>query len=372
MYGRNNSLPIGVFASGNQLLPLTCCPGFQPLKFRRESADEGRTLPSIRAKMNIHETCIPTPPFSVLAVDDSVVCRKLIEQCLAGEPYPVIFARNGMEAIRLFQKSHPSVVITDWTMPDITGLELCQRIRTEFPDDYCHVIMLTSNADKENVVQGLAAGADDYLTKPFHSGELLARIGVGRRMAELHAQIAAKNRQLEMMALTDALTGLPNRRAVDVWAPRALSAASRHSFPLWVIVADLDHFKRINDTFGHDAGDAVLVGFAEILKANTRQSNMCARIGGEEFLLLLTHSDETGVTIAIERLRKQLEERDFVFKSGHAQVTASFGICGFLGGKAPCLNDLIIRADAALYHAKHGGRNRIEFAGLNASCASAP
>ena len=139
------------------------------------------------------------------------------------------------------------------------------------------------HSDKEQVVEGLAAGADDYSTKPFHAGELVARVAVGRRIAELHREIQAKNRSLEEMALTDALTGLPNHRAVDVWASREMSAAARHDFSFWVVMADLDSFKKVNDTYGHDAGDTVLKTFAEILKTHTRQSDICARLGGEEF-----------------------------------------------------------------------------------------
>src|SRR5262249_18724400 len=151
-----------------------------------------------------------------------------------------------------------------------------------------------SNKDKNQIVEGLDSGADDYLTKPFDPGELLARIRVGRRIAELHRQVEAKNKLLEELALTDALTGLPNRRALEPWATRQLSAAARHGFPLWVVIADLDWFKSINDTYGHDVGDTVLKMFAQILKANTRASNMCARIGGEEFVEVIGHSDRAG------------------------------------------------------------------------------
>jgi two-component system cell cycle response regulator len=153
--------------------------------------------------------------------------------------------------------------------------------------------------------QGLAAGADDYLTKPFHSGELMARVEVGRRIVELHRQVQAKNRLLEEMALTDSLTGLPNRRAVDVWASRQLSAAARHDFTFWVVIGDFDWFKMVNDTYGHEAGDTVLRTFADILKTHTRQSDICARLGGEEFLLMMTHADKVGTRTAVERIRNQ-------------------------------------------------------------------
>jgi diguanylate cyclase (GGDEF)-like protein len=311
------------------------------------------------------ETMNPSfQPFAVLAVDDSAIYRKLVEQSLPQERYVVLFAKNGREALDLFAEHQPAVVVTDWSMPDISGLELCRRFRRDFPSFHSHLILLTSNSDKEQVVEGLAAGADDYLTKPFHPGELVARIEVGRRIVELHREIQAKNALLEEMALTDALTGLPNRRAVDVWASRELIAAARHDFAFWVVMADLDLFKKVNDTYGHDAGDTVLRTFAEILKKHTRQSDICARLGGEEFLVMITHSDRGGMQTAVERIRDQFENTKFIFGSSTLAVTASFGIAGFRGTKPPDWNALVACADTALYAAKRKGRNRIEFEDL--------
>jgi two-component system, cell cycle response regulator len=242
---------------------------------------------------------ISSQPFKILVVDDSAVSRKLVEHSLSDERYKLLFAKNGREALALFAEHQPAVVLTDWDMPDVGGLDLCRRIRSNFQGSYSYLILLSGNTDKEKVVEGLASGADDYLTKPFHAGELVARVEVGLRMVELHRQIEEQNRLLQEMALTDALTGLPNRRALDVWAPRELSAAARHGFPFWVVMADLDFFKKVNDTYGHDAGDAVLKSFAELLKANTRRSNFCARLGGEEFLVVITHTDEAGRSLKI-------------------------------------------------------------------------
>jgi two-component system, cell cycle response regulator len=300
-------------------------------------------------------------PFKVLAVDDSAIYRKLVEQSLSAEQYAVVFAKNGREALDLFAKHQPALVITDWNMPDMGGLELCKNIRRDFPDCYCHLILLTGNSEKEQVVEGLAAGADDYLTKPFHSGELVARVEVGRRIVELHRQIQAKTRLLEEMALTDALTGLPNRRAIELWASRQLNAAARHSFSLWAVMADLDFFKKVNDTHGHDAGDTVLKTFADILTTHTRQSDMCARLGGEEFLVMMTHADREGAKTAVERIRRQFEITKFTFGSHAITATASFGVAGLSGTKPPDWNGLVVRADTALYTAKDKGRNRIEF-----------
>jgi len=303
------------------------------------------------------------PELKILVVDDSPVYRRLVEQALAQEPCTVLIAKNGQQALDLFAEHHPALVITDWTMPDISGLDLCRRIRADFQPFYAYVILLTGNTNKEEVIEGLGSGADDYLTKPFHPGELHARVKVGRRIADLHQQLHAKNRQLEEMALTDPLTGLPNRRAIDAWAAHELSAAARHHFPVWVAMADLDHFKSINDTHGHDAGDIVLKCFAGILKSNTRQSNICGRMGGEEFLEIITHVEEReSVTIAIDRVREQFAGQRFIVSGKSFAATVSFGIAGFRGKVAASLSDLVSQADAALYLAKDKGRNRIEFA----------
>jgi two-component system, cell cycle response regulator len=303
-----------------------------------------------------------SPELKILVADDSPVYRKLVEQSLTQEYCTVLLAKNGRQALDLFAEHQPALVITDWTMPDISGIELCQRIRRDFQQFYAYVILLTGNTDKEEVIAGLAAGADDYLTKPFHPGELQARVRVGRRIADLHHQLQAKNRQLEEMALTDPLTGLPNRRAIDAWAIRQLSAAARHNFPIWVIMADLDHFKRINDTHGHDTGDMVLKRFADVLKSNTRQSNICGRLGGEEFLVVITHAEKENVRTAVERIRKQFETQEFTVAGHTFGATASFGIAPFHGTAPPGFSDLVSRADSALYSAKHKGRNRVEFA----------
>src|ERR1700728_2361693 len=180
---------------------------------------------------------LSSQPFKILAVDDSAVSRKLVEHPLTVKRYSVVFAKNGREALGLFAEHRPAVVITDWDMPDIGGLELCRRIRRDFRGISSHLILLTGNTDKAQVIEGLAAGADDYLTKPFHTGELVARVEVGRRIVELHREVQTKNRLLEEMALTDSLRGLPNRRAVEIWAPRQVSAAARHNFPFWAVMA---------------------------------------------------------------------------------------------------------------------------------------
>jgi two-component system cell cycle response regulator len=298
--------------------------------------------------------------FKILVADDSRIYRSLVESVLAPEGHTLVFAENGHEALEAIANHQPSLLISDWEMPDITGPELCRKIRLD-QERYIHIILLTSNTEKEQIIEGLAAGADDYLTKPFHSGELLARVGVGRRVAELHRQIHAKNLLLEQLARTDSLTGLANRRAIEEWTKRELSGAERHGFSFWLAIADLDHFKTINDSYGHEAGDLVLKKFAGILKGNTRSSNICGRIGGEEFVIALSHGDRADVEIAVDRIRRQLEAEEFPFEGIVVKATASFGIAGFRGSKAPDLVELLRNADEALYRAKREGRNRLEF-----------
>ena len=299
----------------------------------------------------------------VLIVEDSPFARKLIEQALFGQPYSLIFATTGRQAVDLYVQHRPSLIIMDWMMPDLNGLEICRRLRSLSSEAYTHIIMLTAKKDKESVVEGLRAGADDYVTKPFHEEELLARVAVGFRAVELHRQIQAQNKTLEKLALTDPMTGLPNRRAIDEWATRELNSAARNGFSVWAIVADLDRFKHINDTFGHNAGDEVLRKFAKILKDHTRRSDLCGRLGGEEFLIVMTHATRQDAERVAERIRAEFESVPFDFSGCSMIATSSFGIAGFEANQAqPSFASMVSQADAALYQAKGAGRNRVEIA----------
>ena len=297
--------------------------------------------------------------YTVLVVDDSPVHRKLVEQALCEAPYALLFAGNGQEALRMFEEHAPCIVITDWMMPDIPGPELCRRIRADKTQPYTYLILMTSNTEKGNVVKGLQAGADDYLTKPFDPGEMLARIGVGRRIVDLNRELAAKSRKLEEAARTDPLTGLPNRRAIEDWASKQLRGAARHGYSLWVVLGDIDCFKNINDTFGHDAGDAVLKTFAEGLKKNTRASDISGRLGGDEFLLVVTHVDSDHVEAVVNRFREQFAALSFPLAGQSVSVTASFGVAGFQGKDMQEFSALVRKADQLLYEAKRAGRNQV-------------
>jgi diguanylate cyclase (GGDEF)-like protein len=307
--------------------------------------------------------------FKVLVADDSAIYRKLVGHALAEKNWQVLFAQSGSEAMEIYAKHRPALVITDRMMPDFSGLELCESIRQYFKETYTYIIIVTGMTEKHEIINGLTAGADDYLTKPFDAGELLARASVGHRVIDLHRQIEAKNQLLEELALTDPLTALPNRRAIEEWSSRQLSGATRYDFSFWIVAIDLDYFKSINDTYGHEAGDAVLKKVADILRKNCRKCEICGRVGGEEFLMSLSHITVENVKMVVNRVRTEIEGTKFNFGGKEVTVTASFGAAGFQGQARPELRQIIADADAALYSAKRLGRNRLEFAPV-AACTN--
>jgi two-component system, cell cycle response regulator len=298
--------------------------------------------------------------FPVLVVDDSPVARKLVQDALPAEEFRILTAKTGIEALDLFALHRPGLVITDCVMPDLSGIEVCERLRTAFKESFTYIILVTSISEKSNIVNALQAGADDYITKPFHAAELLARVNVGRRFVEIHRQLEAKNRFLEQLALTDELTGLPNRRAIEEWAARQIAGAMRHKYQLWVVMADLDRLKSINDTHGHAAGDVVIKKFGEILKANTRRCDMCGRIGGDEFVMVVSHTEQEGVSISVERIREQVAAQTLTFGGHIVNTNASFGIAGLDRHQSVDFGRLMAKADVALHMAKRVGRNRVQ------------
>jgi two-component system, cell cycle response regulator len=314
--------------------------------------------------MNALETTA-TSTLEVLVVDDSPVWRKIFEQILPKDLYSVSYASNGAEAMQVLAKKSPSIVITDWLMPDFSGLELCKRIREDKSGSYIYIIVMTSNKEEGGVLRAMEAGADDFLVKPFNSNEMLARIGVGRRIIELHRRLEDKSAELEEVASTDVLTGLPNRRAIEEWASRQLRGAKRHGFPIWVVLGDLDCFKEINDTFGHEAGDTVLRTFAETLRKLTRISDMCGRLGGDEFLIVISHVSAINIEIAINRFRELFGSLSFPFAGHSVKISATFGVAGSESGKIQDFDLLVRKADEMLYEAKRAGRNCVYVAKMD-------
>jgi two-component system, cell cycle response regulator len=300
--------------------------------------------------------------YSLLVVDDSPVYRKLVEQILGSEPLTLLFAVNGSEAMKLVEQHSPDIVLTDWMMPDFSGPELCQRIRAR-GGNYTYLILMTSDTRNTNVVEGLAAGADDYIAKPCVPAEMLARIGVGRRIVDLNRELCEKNKKLEEAARTDSLTNLPNRRAIEEWAVKQLRGSARHGFPLWLVLGDIDNFKSINDTYGHEAGDVVLKACADVLRKSTRSSDLCGRFGGDEFLMVITHVDTAAVEFTVNRFRERLDAQRFSFLGQTVATTASFGIAGTLSKDVQEFGAILRAADEMLYEAKRAGRNRVRMAG---------
>jgi len=299
----------------------------------------------------------------LLVVDDSAVYRKLVADTLFYQPYSLLFAKSGSEALEMFAQHSPSIVVTDWMMPDLTGLELCARIRSDSQSAYTYIIVLTSMSDKGSVVKGLDAGADDFLSKPFDPGEFQARLGVGRRIVQLHRQIEAKNRQLEEAVRFDTLTNLPNFRAIQDWASLLLKGAALNNFSLWVILAEVDRLQEINETYGQEAGNTILKEVARLLQGSSRTSDIWGRVDNGEFIAVLTHVTRESIAAMAERCRFELAMREFSLGEQNVTVTASFGITGFSGMEAPEFADMVRKADKALFDARQSGGNQIKIIG---------
>lgn len=301
-------------------------------------------------------------PWPVLVVDDHPVTCRLLEAQLRREGYRVLSAANGREALKRLRENFCPLVLTDWMMPEMDGLELCRAIRREQWDSYVYLILLTARDSLDDVLMGLEAGADDYLVKPVHPMELLARMRTGRRILALERTLKEHNREIARLAVTDPLTGVYNRRYLMENLSRELTRARRYHRPLGLILCDLDHFKGINDTFGHGVGDEVLQEFTRRVSGQVRQGvDWLARLGGEEFVLVLPETGLAGSLALARRLRHQVAATPFVTTAGPVPVTASFGVTAVPDGDAGHLGAeaLLAQADAFLYQAKAAGRNRV-------------
>jgi two-component system chemotaxis response regulator CheY len=222
--------------------------------------------------------------------------------------------------------------------------------------------MLTAIGDKPNIVTGLESGADEYLTKPFDPRELLARVATGERILKLESDLSAARQQMETLAMQDGLTGLLNRRAIEAQARAELSRAERQGAPLSLVLLDIDHFKAVNDRYGHDVGDQALRHVAQVLAAYVRTYDWAGRWGGEEFLVLFPGAEPSGAVIAADRIRTAIAESPLRLEDGvTVTLTISLGVAALSGPPAgpASLTELVRRADEALYRAKHEGRNRV-------------
>ena len=299
----------------------------------------------------------------ILIAEDDVITRRTLETLLVKWGYAVVVVRDGVEAWKILQgDAAPRLAILDWMMPRLDGIQICRQARQRPEAPYVYILLLTAKGNQENIINGLEAGADDYLTKPFHALELKARLRSGRRILELQQQLIAAREAFRLQATHDLLTSLWNHAAILDILQRELERARRESNPLGVVMADLDHFKQINDTYGHMAGDAVLQEVAKRLSASVRPYDSVARYGGEEFLIVAPNCDPgRGLNLA-QRLRSSLDQKPIDLPEGLLPLTCSLGVA--IGGLASKDNsDSLLRAaDAALYRAKANGRNRIELA----------
>jgi two-component system cell cycle response regulator len=299
----------------------------------------------------------------LLLAEDERTQRLLLERQLRGAGYSVETAQDGNEALARILDGSFQILVTDWDMPGIDGATLCRRVREAHLPVYLYILLLTGHDAPADIVTGLEAGADDYVKKPARAPELLARLKTGSRIVQLERSLRASNEQIRLLSITDALTGTYNRRYLNDELVREIERSRRYSRPLSVVMADLDHFKRINDEHGHPAGDDVLRGFADLLRASTRQSDWIARYGGEEFIIVLPDTDLMGAVATAEKIRLTCASAPMPAARGLITVTASFGVAVVESEADPTTTDtaaaLLGRADAALYRSKDAGRNRV-------------
>jgi diguanylate cyclase (GGDEF)-like protein len=301
-----------------------------------------------------------TRPLGVLVVEDDREIRDMVTMMVKSMGYAVVTAANGKDAFVRLREQSVDIVLLDLMMPEMDGFEFCQKVREDPTLRDLHIIITSARDALEDKVRGLELGAADYLTKPFSLTELQARIKVGERIVRYQKTLQAQQNQLEHLAREDALTSLANRRRFEERAREELLRAGRYQHALSVLLADLDHFKAINDTYGHSCGDAVLKEVGQTFSRHCRSSDLCARYGGEEFAILLPETQLLEAQLVAERLCAAVRKLTFPHGSGEIHVTASFGIVSVDTSNPQALEELMEQVDQALYTAKRNGRNRVE------------
>lgn len=300
---------------------------------------------------------------AILLVEDEPTTRLMTERQLKRAGYDVEAVANGVEALARLQTRFFPLLLTDWEMPEMDGVALCRAVRQADLEGYVYMILLTARDAKAHIIEGLEAGADDYLTKPVDDSELIARLNTGRRILTLEQSLRAANRANQRLSVTDALTGAYNRRYLMEQLPKEIARARRYGRPLCAVLCDLDNFKKVNDTHGHQAGDDVLRGFAQLLMASTRHNlDWVTRYGGEEFLIVLPETRVEEAMQFAEKIRASLVSHRFASAAGLLGVTASFGVAGYDAvdrQEDAGIDHLIAYADLCLYRSKETGRNRV-------------
>jgi diguanylate cyclase (GGDEF)-like protein len=297
----------------------------------------------------------------VLIAEDDSLLREMLRGELAAAGHQLITAANGLEAWEMLQKEHVRMLLVDWMMPGLDGPELIRRIRGAGWPGYTYIILLTAKTGRDDVVEGLNVGADDYVTKPFRRDELVARMGVGARILDLETRLSESLAREEALASRDSLTGLPNRRALYDRARAELNRAQREKKSIGVIMMDIDNFKPINDKFGHAAGDEALRRVADVLQKSKRDYDFTGRWGGDEFLAILPGTSILQAGLVAERIRASI---GLISPAANGEksveLQTSLGVaCASPAFHPVELDELLQQADGALYRAKAEGRNRV-------------
>lgn len=307
--------------------------------------------------------------YPILVAEDSASTRMLLEKKLMKAGHTVHSVENGRKALNLLNEKFFPIVITDWMMPELDGLQLCRAIRTQKTQGYVFIILLTAKDSKCDIVTGLEAGADDYLTKPFSNSELIARLNSGIRVLELERSLREANEEIRILSITDPLTGCYNRGYISERLPQEIKRAQRYNHSLSVVLCDIDHFKKVNDTYGHQAGDDILKEFVGCIERSFRDEvDWLARYGGEEFLIVLPETGFLPAACMAERVRRVVSEWRFTANGETLSITASFGVTGFDAADAKkeiTAGKMIRLVDRYLYQAKQEGRNKVKAMPLN-------
>jgi two-component system, cell cycle response regulator len=295
----------------------------------------------------------------VLIAEDDAMFRKILQSWLESWGYEVTVAEDGGKAWQILQEIRaPHLLILDWVMPNLNGIDLCRLVRERASSPYQYILLVTAKDDKQDLVRGLEAGADDYLSKPFNRDELRARLRTGRRILTLQDEQLKAKEELRRQATHDGLTGTWNRNAILELLHREHQLAARSGSTIGVIMLDLDHFKQVNDTYGHLTGDHVLIEAAQRMQQAVRSYDLVGRYGGEEFLIVSPDCDREQIQVCAERIRLAMEERPVLFHNSIIAVTVSAGTA-ILDPRLNIERDALAAADTALYRAKSAGRNRI-------------
>jgi len=294
----------------------------------------------------------------LIADDDKVSC-KILERDLSKWGYEVIVTHDGRAAWEAIKKHRIQLAILDWMMPIISGIELCRKIRNEDLNHYTYIILLSAKQSHDDMQHGFSAEIDDYITKPYHPWELNARLATGQRVITMQNELEESRRKLKVLAEIDGLTGIFNRNAIIGQLKKELYRSQRENNSVGILMLDIDNFKEINDTLGHQAGDTVMREFASRLKSLLRPYDEIGRYGGDEFLIVIPKATSENIGGIAERIRSSVESERIAYKGHNIKVTLSLG-CAVSDQRSDLsADDLIAFGDLALYQAKTTGRNRV-------------